>query len=259
MSESNFNISLFTAVNEAKEVGRGQWLCSCPCPAHDDKRPSFVVKENSNSMFGYQYQCLSGRCTSEEITDALIKQGVITTKKGNSKPYSPVPEKFKDDLLTTYYEYTNEDGETIGFVGRYENGNKKQTIPFFGRPDEDWKYWKAGLNKFLGNSVKPVYNLHNAVKSNEVWVVEGEKSVDALRKLKICAVTNIGGSKAVKFVDWSFLQGKEVVIWRDYDDAGAHHTFNLTKIFKKLDISFKLVDTAKIANKVAEIKGEDNV
>jgi len=256
MSEK-FNISLFVAMNDAKSAGRGAYISRCVCDGHEDKNPSFVVKHNPNSMFGYQYQCLSGMCTSKEITDALIKQGVINTGKGTGKPYSPVPLEFKGDPLDDYYEYTDSDGTAIGYVARYKTQSGKNTIPFFGKPDEDWKFWKCGINKFYDPNKKPVYNLYNALKSNEVWVVEGEKAANSLNKIKgICAVTNLGGCKVVDKADWSFLKGKNVIIWRDFDDAGAGHTYKLSKILKKLDICFQLVDTSKIANKVLENKGE---
>lgn len=254
--ENKINISLMATLLGAKRASDSAYISKCPNQMHEDNNPSFVFKENKSSPFGVQYQCLSGKCTSEELTKALIDKGLIFFDK-KEREYNPVPKKFNEDTLSEYYEYKDKEGKTIGFVGRYLNKDrKKQIIPFFGKPDEEWKTWRCGINKFFKKGEFPLYNLNRIVKSNEVWFVEGEKAANALTSIGITATTNQGGSSAISKCDLTPLINKNVVIWRDYDDAGAKHEFILTDMLKSLDIKFKVVDTIDMANKVAEIKGE---
>ena len=71
---------------------------------------------------------------------------------------------------------------------------------------------------------KPLYNLHElAIDSDKtVFIVEGEKCADYLNKIDLLATTS-GGVDSVKSTDWQILAGREVVIWRDNDNAGLKY------------------------------------
>lgn len=55
-----------------------------------------------------------------------------------------------------------------------------------------------------------------------VVIVEGEKCADALIDVLTAydVISWAGGAQAVKFADWSLLEGRDVVIWPDNDEAG---------------------------------------
>ncbi|WP_244273414.1 toprim domain-containing protein [Pseudovibrio sp. POLY-S9] len=55
-----------------------------------------------------------------------------------------------------------------------------------------------------------------------VVIVEGEKAADAAKQLLLrhVCISSPGGSNAAKKADWSVLQGREIVIWPDADEAG---------------------------------------
>lgn len=57
----------------------------------------------------------------------------------------------------------------------------------------------------------------------KILLVEGEKCVDALRQAQPTwkVMTWPGGANGVKHVDWSPLQGHDVVVWADHDEAGS--------------------------------------
>lgn len=62
----------------------------------------------------------------------------------------------------------------------------------------------------------------------QVMIAEGCKTADAARRLlagtPVVVVSWMGGSKAVKFADWSALAGRKVVIWPDCDSQRDKQT-----------------------------------
>lgn len=148
------------------------------------------------------------------------------------------PEQVKQrriiDISTPHdgeYLYLSEDGEVIVAVRRYierdqageivrdTDGNAKKEFRQFPRLPE----------------TRPLYNLPDISQSDRVIWVEGEKCADELTKLGYTATCTIGGSGMLsprtkdKF-DFSPLQGKELIIWPDNDDAGL----KLAKIIQEL-------------------------
>ena len=129
------------------------------------------------------------------------------------------------------YLYLSEDGEILVTVRRYierdstgeivrdTDGNAKKEFRQFPRLPE----------------TRPLYNLHHIAQSDSVIWVEGEKCADELTKKGYTATCTIGGAGMLsrntkdKF-DFSPLQGKEVIIWPDNDEAGL----KLAKIVQEL-------------------------
>ena len=129
------------------------------------------------------------------------------------------------------YLYLSEDGEILVTVRRYierdstgeivrdTDGNAKKEFRQFPRLPE----------------TRPLYNLPDIAQSDRVIWVEGEKCADELTKKGYTATCTIGGAGMLsrntkhKF-DFSPLQGKEVIIWPDNDEAGL----KLAKIVQEL-------------------------
>ena len=129
------------------------------------------------------------------------------------------------------YLYLSEDGEILVTVRRYierdstgeivrdTDGNTKKEFRQFPRLPE----------------TRPLYNLPDIAQSDRVIWVEGEKCADELTKKGYTATCTIGGAGMLsrntkhKF-DFSPLQGKEVIIWPDNDEAGL----KLAKIVQEL-------------------------
>ncbi len=70
---------------------------------------------------------------------------------------------------------------------------------------------------------------------DRVYVVEGEKCVDAARGLGLLAATSSGGSNAASKTDWSPLAGLDVVVLPDADDAGRKYADEVAAILHSLD------------------------
>jgi hypothetical protein len=70
---------------------------------------------------------------------------------------------------------------------------------------------------------RPLFGLPELIEADvnaDVFVVEGEPSVDALRSIGSVATTSSGGAAAPEKTDWAPLAGRRVVIWPDNDEAG---------------------------------------
>ncbi|ALN78563.1 phage/plasmid primase, P4 family [Lysobacter antibioticus] len=117
-----------------------------------------------------------------------------------------------DDLgpHTGRWDYLSADGDLIACVYRYDPPEGKQYRP-----------WDAKRRKHQAPTPRPLYNQPGMAASNEVVLVEGEKSADALIERGVCATTSMNGANApIDKTDWAPLCGKHVLIWPDKDKPG---------------------------------------
>ncbi len=128
-----------------------------------------------------------------------------------------IPETFNGKPRRHVWEYRNAQGETLGFVARFDDGIKKEVLPFFKR---------NGSGFGVGGSAEPrplfgLDKLANADPARAVFVAEGEKCAAALQSLGLVAVTSQGGAQAAAKADWSPLQGhRNIFLLPDNDIAG---------------------------------------
>lgn len=177
------------------------------CPAHEDKDPSFAVWEGADGWL--HVKCQKG-CSEDSIMVAL---GITQNDRRLREPLytngKPVPMD---------YEYTDADGVYLFTKRRvYENGKKKfyQLIK------------KGGQEIFtlqsLGTKSKTLYRLPEVLaqvkKNGTVYLCEGEKAVESLRKAGYVATCQPGGSGPKKWhgVHTAWLKGASVVIVADRD------------------------------------------
>jgi len=237
-----------SSLDKVKNSGDG-FVSLCPC--HSDKNPSFLFKEDTSSTFGISFKCLAG-CESVIMIEVLQELGLLQSDGnggGLKKHNDPVPPEFNGMKLATIHTYRGNEGEVLFYVGRYESGDKKQTVPFAIKPDEEWKWWKAGLGQYKKGG-RPLYNLHRIAKANEVFFVEGEKCADRLGQIGVVATTCVGGSSASSLADFMPLKGRTVYVWRDKDEPGAKWEYEVKGKLKELNIAYKVVDASKIKGQI---------
>ena len=92
---------------DAKEITHalgGNWTLLgygvCPCPCHDDRKPSLKVRDDPNRPDGINLHCFSG-CDWRDVKAALVKQGLLEPVNGDSysgapRHVSPAPAKKQD-------------------------------------------------------------------------------------------------------------------------------------------------------------------
>ena len=72
--------------------------------------------------------------------------------------------------------------------------------------------------------------LKNAADGDEVAIVEGEKAVQALTKLKNLNILLPGLSNAVHQTDFTALRNKKIILWPDNDEEGFKSMQHVGKI-----------------------------
>jgi hypothetical protein len=132
-----------------------------------------------------------------------------------------LPQIYNDKPLIHAWNYCAKDGVPFGVVGRYQDGSgKKEIVPFFKRNGSNW---------IAGIEVSPrlLYGLDKLAahpRDKAVFVVEGEKSAEAMRNLGIVAVSSLGGAQAAKQADWTPLDGYQMVyLLPDNDKSGEQY------------------------------------
>lgn len=119
----------------------------------------------------------------------------------------------KPARIVATYRYLDEGGGLLFEVCRLDPKSFRQR-----RPDADAP---GGWNWKLGDVRRPLYRLPEVLAAAEVFVVEGEKDVEALVALGLCATTNAGGAAQKWRSEWTdTLAGKRVLVVPDNDAPG---------------------------------------
>ena len=211
--------SVATAIDMAKN---NRLATTTKCPAHPDDMASLSVgpgEDQPVTMF-----CHAG-CTFEEILkaadigfDAVMAERDDETAVGDGvwTPAGPASHR---------YIYTNAEGQPQFEVLRVPKPGGKKTF-FQRRPDPSaphgWAWNLDGIERVL-------YRLPEIIRAKEagqtIFVVEGEKDVETLRKHGAVATTcPMGGGNGKWRPEYSqALAGAKVIIIPDADATGRAH------------------------------------
>jgi len=209
------------------KIDGDQIYCSCPIPSHDhkhgDKSPSF------------SFNCEAGCWTCHSAGDSgSIKKlcelcGVPTPWNGRGK----IPSR------ETVYVYEDTTGKPIYEVVRVDTPSGKKIFQRAISPDG------KRINSMRGVERVP-YRLPEvlkAQKSNQpIFVVEGEKCVEALRALGLTATTNSGGAGKWGNCGKYFQKGTSVVIVPDCDAPGRRHALEVAEDLQKRGCFVKVLN-----------------
>lgn len=185
------------ALGEPIREGDG-WRALCPC--HDDQNPSLAIHERNGRILVH---CRAG-CAQESIVMAL--------KKGKLWP---------EREIDAVYDYRDDQGAVRYQVVRYKPKAFRQRRP-------------NGAGGFVWNmvGVEPLpYRLERILSRPryEVFIVEGEKDVDALVNLGLVATCSHGGAGKWDKAISPYLAGRDVVILPDNDEAGRQHAEDVAR------------------------------
>ncbi len=131
-------------------------------------------------------------------------------------------------ILFTKERYVKKDGSKGYAYSHVVNGETIRTMPQF-------------------DNGTVLYNLHRLAKyhTQTVYLVEGEKCVDALTKLKLLATTS-GGAQSDDKADWRPLAGRKIIAWADNDNAGLGYIQRATQKLKALNATVKQIDISAL-------------
>ncbi|KKN24087.1 hypothetical protein LCGC14_0898340 [marine sediment metagenome] len=208
-------------------VPRGKgWVALCP--AHDDKNPSLKIDRGRDGAA--LIKCHAG-CGAQEIVSAIeLKMSDLFMPFGNGngraasraqpkpKPVYASPQVWaaRQEGIPTFYEYRNRDGELVMVVARLDTDDGKTF----------WPLHPSGDGWVVEDPPGPLtlYQLLGLADAQRVFVVEGEKCVDAATKAGLRGTTTSShGSGSPYKTDWTPLAGKDVVILPDNDKDGRKY------------------------------------
>jgi hypothetical protein len=179
------------------------------CPAHDDHTPSLDVREGSEGQ--PLAQCRSRGCSFEEICAAIGRA-----------PADFLPPRSESAGIVASYDYTDELGSLLFQVVCKPNKEFRQR-----RPDGN-----GGWHWNLRETRRVLYRLQRiseaAAHGERIFIVEGEKDVEALEAVGTVATCNPGGAGKWRDDYSESLRGaSEVVVVADRDEAGVDHALDI--------------------------------
>lgn len=202
------------------------------CPFHDDKNPSLSV-----DVVKGLFKCFGCDASGSVIDFVRLKEGlspVEAMKRLSPEENKPAPPPSKDAKISSIYSYRDELGNELYQVVRMEPKDFRQRHQEKGQ----WVWNMQGVNRVL-------YNLPAVLKAKSafIWIVEGEKDADNLKKCGFVATCNVGG--AGKWMDGytESLRGKEIILCGDNDEAGAKH---VSVVINSISKSVKCIHLVKI-------------
>lgn len=214
---------LVTRLDGAKRTGDG-WMARCP--AHEDDRPSLSLRDGTDGRI--LVHCHAG-CPPEAIVGAL----------GLTLPdlfADPVPSG--RDILETY-DYTDADGTLLYQVVRFAPKDFRQR-----RPDGQggWVWNLNGTPRVLYR----LPELRTAIAAGKrVFVVEGERDVETVRRAGYAATTNAGGAGKWRAEYSEGLRSADVVVVADRDAPGRTHAQDVARALQGVAARVVVVEAAE--------------
>jgi len=209
-----------TVLGRLQDIARSGDGWMAKCPAHHDEKPSLSIGYGSDGRA--LLKCHAG-CSVDSILEKLGMEKRDLFAREPSPVLAAPPEQTPRTRRTVVQEYDYRDakGTLIFQAVRYEPKDFRQR-----RPDRKgrWIYNLAGVPRPL-----PLYRLPELNEARErgprryVFVVEGEKDVESIRRLGLIATCNPMGAGKWGQVDQTPLRDRIVVVIPDKDGPGRKH------------------------------------
>lgn len=195
--------------------GPNSWKCYCKIHEDDGRShdPSLQVTENADGKILIYCHVCKDRDIGPKIC-AKIGFSIRKLFPDYGRPKSKSKRRRPEGKKTAEYEYRDIDGATVFKVMRYETADGGKTFAQ-ARPNGTggWILNMRGVKRIP-------YRLPELVaadKSQPVFIVEGEKKVDALRTWGQVATCNVGGAGKWNNEFATYFRDRRVVILPDND------------------------------------------
>lgn len=200
---------ILSKLNKVKSCGNGEYTALCP--AHNDTNPSLSVCEKEGKIL---LHCHKG-CSSGDIVAALgmeMKELFCDSTALSRQRVEP----------QRSHIYRNEDGSCFARKHIF-------TDPVKGKYACWELYNNGGYTKGLCGKKPPLYALPELIEARgNIYIAEGEKDVETLQKMGLCATTSPKGAGGKWEADYNkYLEGRDIVIISDNDEAGKIYADNV--------------------------------
>lgn len=203
------------------------------CPVHNDHNPSLSIWEEAD---GVKFKCWANAgCTATAIRKALFLE---TARSTLSSPSSSSPTN-----QAMSYHYKDKSGLTLYRIRR--TADKR----FFVEHKNNGEFLSG-----LGNVPTIPYRLEEidqAIRDRRtIFIPEGEKDVESLRKLGLVATCNPFGAGKWKLEFSEYLKGaKRVIVLPDNDKPGHDHAQNIVRLTQPIVSQVKILHLPGLAEK----------
>jgi hypothetical protein len=191
----------------------GYWMARCP--AHDDSKASLSIQRGTEQPV--VIKCHAG-CDHNVILDAL---NLTPADISNPRDQNGHGEWTPAGEAVAVYDYTDEHGQLLYQVCRTMGKQFPQRTK---GPDGKWKWKLAGVRRVPYRLPKLIAAVRD---SRTVYIVEGEKDVQAVERAGGVATCNPGGTGSTglwaKPVFTAPFAGADVVVVADRDEPGRKH------------------------------------
>ena len=204
---------------EARRTSNG-W--EAHCPAHDDDNASLGIAAGTDGRV--LLNCRAG-CAFPKIVAALgVKPADLfppreITPEEAARRAGATRKGRKRGRIVATYDYTDAAEKLLFQSVRFDPKDFRQRRPDPNKPGA-WTWNLKGI-------VRVLYRLPGLIRAiaegRPVILCEGEKDVDALIALGLCATCNPGGAGKWKATYTEALSGARVTLIADKDDAGRRH------------------------------------
>lgn len=220
-----------------RATAKQQW--EARCPGHEDRKASLAIGIGNDGRI--LLHCHAGCDLARILEAAGISQKDLFANNGHEP---------QERRIIATYDYQTGAGELSYQVVRYEPKDFRQR-----RPDGNGWIWNiAGLKRIP-------YHLPELAGAEYVFVVEGEKDVDALRALGLAATCNSGGAgKWTSELSQYFKPNQHITIIPDNDESGRKHAQQVAASLHGKVASVKVLELPGLGDKgdVSDwLKGRD--
>ena len=205
----------------------------CRCPSHADDEPSLNLDDGkSGKVLAACFVCGNDQTGQHAVVTAIADLGYALSPPRDFQSHPSTPKK----KIVAAYDYVDALGKLDFQVVRYEPKDFKQR-----RPDGKGGWiWDT-----KGCPVIP-YRLPDVLEAvstgGMVFVVEGEKDVDAAFDIGLVATCNARGAGKWTDEHSKFLRGADVVLIPDNDEPGRDHVARIAKSLRGKASRIRIVE-----------------
>ncbi len=224
---------VLSRLDGVQRAGSG-WKARCPCPGHDDARPSLGVNLGEDGRV--LLNCRSKHCPQGDIVKAagLKFADLYPPKAGKVGKLQAAPKRGKPDAS---YKTCALDGSLVAVQPRFGSGPTKDL--WWEEPNG-----KVDLGSQRVNDL-PLYGsekLPTLADGAVLVAVEGQPAAQALLDAGISAVGTYGTSHRPTVSVLETISRFDLRLWADEDTAGVEHMEQVAGDLADLGVSVRMIN-----------------